>query len=260
MKTMIYYCAIVLVALGTLQSCAPKPITEVALHQEDVGYWHRGTAIGDKSADDVALEVVFSHQDKKYIYFDVAVYNEGDKEYLIDPSTMRLNDLEHGGIAKAVDPELMIIAREMKVSRRRANIKTAAIVGTIAVAAGTVAAVASSNGGGSSSDDDCDDDNDDTYYSNNYFIANNVPTGPGYMRTSFYDEPLLSSPSYTLPRPGNPEFWRSYALRKTTLQKGERMRGLVAFIYNENRRVYELVAPINGQNLTYKFTQTEHKP
>jgi|GEM_PF-3039149 len=259
MKTLTYYTVIILVALGTFQSCAPKPITEVSMHKDDIGYWHRGTAIGEKTADDITLEAVYSHQDKKYIYFDIAVYNEGEEEYLIDPTIISLHDIEHLGTNKAVDPELMIIGRELKASRRRANIKTASIVGAVAITAGTIAAASSGGSESTSSDDDCDE-SDDTYLATNYFLSNNVPTGPGYMVTSFYDEPLLSTPTNRLPKPGNPEFWRSYALRKTTLQKGERMRGLVAFMYNNERKVYKLVAPINGQELSYKFTQIEHQP
>jgi len=49
MKTLTYYTVIILVALGTFQSCAPKPITEVSMHKDDIGYWHRGTAIGEKT-------------------------------------------------------------------------------------------------------------------------------------------------------------------------------------------------------------------
>ena len=260
MKQNITYYLAFLITVSTFYNCSPASISRVSIDKEDVGYWQQGTAIGEKEADDLIVEAVYSHSDKKFDYFDIAIENIGDDRALVDPKTFRLLDPVSGGSFKGVDPELMILNLEMKNSKRTANNKTIAIVAGAAVIAGTVAAIAASDGDGGSGGSS--EGGDEYNYYDTYVYTDLTPRGnQAPMNYQYFSqEALLSSDTRTLPDAKNVEFWKGFAFRKSTIFQNQRMRGLVAFLKDKNRTRSTLVIPTSTQDLSFEFIHEEHKP
>ena len=241
-----------------LYNCSPVPIARVSLDKEDIGYWQRGTAIGEKIGNELIVEAVYSHSDKKFDYFDVAIENTGEERVLIDPKTFRLLDPVSGGKFKGVDPELMILNLEMKDSKRRANNKTLAIVAGAAIIAGTAAAIAADGGGGSTVNET---DDEYFYYGDTYLFTDLTSRNlPPMSYQYFGQEPLLSTNARDLPDAKQADFWKGFTFRKSTLFQNQRMRGLVAFIRDKNRTKSILKIPTGTDELTFEFVHEIHKP
>ena len=260
MKKNFTYCLFFLITVSTFYNCSPVSISRVSIQKEDVGYWQKGKAIGEKVSEDLIVEAVYSHSDKKFDYFDIAIENIGEERALIDPKTFRLVDPTSGGILRGVDPELMILNLEMKDSKRQANNKTLAVVAGAAVIAGTVAVIAATDdagGAGNSSDGGDDYHFYDTYvYTDLTPQGNVVPMNYQY----FSQEPLLSSDTRTLPDAKKVEFWKGYTFRKSTLFQNQRMRGLVGFLRDKNRSRSTLIIPTSSQEVSFDFIHEEHRP
>ncbi len=257
-QNLTYYIAL-LVTVSTFYNCSPASISRVSIDKEDVGYWQQGTAIGEKIANDLIVEAVYSHSDKKFDYFDIAIENAGEERVLVDPKTFRLLDPTSGGSFKGVDPELMILNLELKDSKRDANNKTLAIVAGAAVVAGTAAAIAATDGGGEGSSSD--NGNEYNYYDTWVYTdltprGNLAPMNYQY----FSQEALLSSDIRTLPDAKNVEFWKGFTFRKTTIFQNQRIRGLVAFLKDENRTRSTLVIPTESKDLSFDFIHEKHRP
>ena len=247
-----------LICITLLYNCSPVPISRVSLDKEDVGYWQRGTAIGEKVGDYLIVEVGYSHSDKRFDYFDVAIENTGEERTLIDPKSFRLINPVSGGQFKGVDPELMILNLEMKDSKRKANNKTLAIVAGAAIIAGTAAAIAS-DGGGSSSVNETDDEY--FYYGDTYLFTDLTSRNlPPMSYQYFGQEPLLSTNIKDFPDSKQADFWKGFTFRKSTLFQNQRMRGLVAFMKEKNRIRSILMIPTGTEELTFEFVHENHKP
>ena len=252
-----------LLFLSTLfYNCSPIPITKVDLQDSDVGYWQKGSAIGEKVVDDVVVEAVFSHVDKEYMYFDVAFENIGDERVLINPKDFQLVDTRTGGMLKAIDPELRIISMEVKQARKEANNKTLAIVASAVVVAGTIAAVASSDGGSDSdtgtTDAAVDDCVDDYYLETLVFADQTAQNLPPMEYEYFSHEPLLSVDARMLPNAKGLFFWEEFTFRKSTLFPNQRMRGLVVFLKNKFLKESRLVIPVGTNEVTFDFVHREY--
>lgn len=239
-------------------NCSPVPISRVSLDKEDIGYWQRGTAIGEKVTADLIVEAVYSHSDKKFDYFDVSIENTGEERVLIEPTSFRLLDPISGGKFKALDPELMILNMELKDSKRKATNKTLAIVAGAAIVAGTVAAVAADgNGSGVSTTEE----DDNYYYGDTYIFTDLTSRNLAPMSYQYFgQEPLLSTDYRDLPDSKQVEFWKGFAFRKSTLFQNQRMRGLVAFLKDKNRTRSILRIPTEIEDLTFEFIHEKHKP
>jgi len=250
----------VFLAISSLfYNCSPVPLTRVSLNEADVGYWQKGTAIGEKTSDDIIVEAVYSHSDKDYDYFDVAFENTGEERILINPKEIILLDLFNGGKFNAIDPELVILNLEMEDSRRTANNKTFALVAGAAIVAGTVAAIATADDNSSSggtTEDDIDNYYVDTYVFTDFTPDNHPPMSYSY----FSQEPLLSSDIRTLAQRNNLDFWKEYAFRKSTIFPEQRIRGLVAFMKNKTLKKSRLIVPMPSQELTFDFIHYEIQP
>ena len=109
---------------------------------------------------------------------------------------------------------------------------TVAAVATIAVVAAT------SDGGGSRGDDDFDD----TF---NSFVYVNTAIPP----------PL---PMEFMPP--NLNFWKDYALRKTTLDKDYKVGGKVVFPRIDESRIITVVVPVGEHELRASFNQRIFQP
>lgn len=248
---------ILLIISSFFYSCSPVPISRVSIDKNDVGYWQNGIAIGEKEADGLIVEAVYSHSDKKFDYFDVAIENTNEERVLIDPKYFLLIDPSSGGKLKAVDPELMILNRELKDSKRKAQNQTLAIVAGAAIVAGTVAAVAADY---ESSAPQSNDD-DDFYFIDSYVFTDFTPGNLPPMNYQYFSqEPLLSTDVNTIPQSKNVEFWKAFTFRKSTLFSNQRIRGLVAFVKNKNLRVSQLIIPTDSRELTFDFVHEKYKP
>lgn len=250
-----------LIFISTLfYNCSPVPITRVSLDNNDVGYWQKGTAIGEKVSDDVIVEMAFSHSDDDFVYFDVAFENTGEERILINPKEIQLFDSINGSKFNAMDPELQILNQEIRDSKRTANNKTFALVAGAALVAGTVAAVATADddsGSGSNTSEDGDDD----YYVDAFvytdFTTDNLPP----MSYSYFSQdPLLSTNIRALPDNNDVIFWKEFAFRKSTLFPDQRIRGLVAFLKNKYTKRSKIIIPMPSQELTFDFNHYEIKP
>jgi len=250
MKTFYYNILVLSVSILLFKSCSPKPITRVFVEKEDVVHWDRGIGIGQIEEDGLAVDVAFSHVDGDYIFFDFAFQNDGEEPYHVDVTEVKMFDMVRQGTRKAIDPELIILDKEIRNSKREANNKTLAIVAGAAIVAGTVAAVASADGGGSPSSEDNIDDVDNIYFTS--INSDNVHINDQYV--DFSQLKILSGlPRYT--NANRISFWIDYSIRKTTLYKGEYLRGLVGFLFDDKSEKLELKIPLKETVQRVKFNQ-----
>ncbi len=259
MKSTITFALALFTISSMFYNCSPVPITRINLANEDVGYWQKGTAIGEKVADSIIVETVFSHADDRHVYFDISMENIGTKRADIDPKKFQLNDPINGGRLTAIDPESMILNLELKESKRTANNKTLAIVAGAAVVAGTVAAVATSDGDSGSSGGSEDDSGD--VYVDTYLFTDLTPNNLAPMNYQYFSqEPLLSTNVRRLPSYKRIDFWKEFAFRKSTLFPKQRIRGLVVFMKSKFMKRSRLIIPSISKDLTFDFIHNEYKP
>ena len=139
------------------------------------------------------------------------------------------------------DPEKEIFGEQAELSRREARSKNTAIAVGVAVVATAVAVAATSDGDDFDDDDDglnLFDDDGDTFV----FINNGVPPPP----LQYY--------------PPNVHFWKDFALRKTTLEKKQKVGGKVVFPRMDEAREFTMIIPVGEEEIRANFKQRIFQP
>lgn len=251
LKTYTYLLLILGISLLLTSCFTPQKIVRIAPQEQENIFWYQGQAIAEKKQDSVIVRAAFSHTDRKYLLFDVEVFNEKDVPILVSPEVLSLKTPNNHQFP-AIDPESIILSMEMRASQKEANAKNAAVVGGVVLVGAAVVAATSDNGSG----------NDNSYDSDDYdaldFAADVVPSIAWGL--SFHQDPILTEYPQALPTSEQIPFWQDIVLRRTTLRPGESIRGLVAFPRFDNTNALELIIPIEMDNFLFLFTQQLYQP
>lgn len=239
--TLFFLSGIILLALSACFS--PRPVVRVEPVNEP-NKWNYGQAILEAEKNGIATNAAYAYSDDDYLVFDVEVTNWRDERILIEPSGIELTFAANDMRIPAVDPEAHLLGMEMDDSRREANAKNAAVVaGVVAVAAVTAAVVSSTN----------DNNNTENNFNNDGLdVINVAPTL------------IVGAGAGAPPPPGpiavDPWFWSDQTLRKTTLEKGQQVRGKVLFPRNDQMRNFEMLVPVEELIFTFEFKQILYRP
>lgn len=242
-KSTLFFLSAVSVCL--FSACfSPRPVVRVEPLDEPTK-WNYGQAILEAEKDGITTNVAFAYSDDDYLVFDVEVTNWREERILVEPAGIELTIGPIDMRIPAIDPEAHMLGMEMDVSRREANAKNAAVVaGVVAVAAVTAAVVTSTNDGNNG--------NENNFNNNDLDVINVAPTL------------IVGAGAGAPPPPGpiavDPWFWSDQTLRKTTLEKGQQVRGKVLFPRNDQVHDFDLLVPVEELMFTFGFKQVLHRP
>lgn len=218
---------------------SPKPVVRVEPVAEP-DKWNYGQAVLEAEKADILTSVSYAYSDKEFMVFHVEVTNWRDERLLVNPADISITIPDGGFKIPAIDPEQHMLDMELEASRREANSKNAAVVvGAVAVAA-VAAAVITDNG----------NNNVENAGNNGVDVINVAPT-------VFIDDGVQRGAA---PYPVEPWFWTDQTLRKTTLEKGEMVRGKVVFPRNDNLPRFAMEIPVEEIMFTFSFKQIYHWP
>ena len=230
----------------------PQKVVRIAPEAQENIFWYQGQAIAEKKQDNVIVRAAFSHTDRKYLLFDVEVFNEKNAPILVSPEVFSIKT-PNGYQMPAFDPEAIILSMEMRASQQEANAKNAAVVGGVVLVGAAVVAATSDHGSGSDSNYESDD------YDALLFAADVVvPTIAWGL--SFHQDPILTEYPAAFPSSEQLLFWQDIVLRRTTLRPGESIRGLVAFPRFDSATSLEVNVPLEKDNFLFLFTQKLYQP
>ena len=223
-----------------LTSCfSPGKIVQIKSANNESVKWNYGREVILAHNGPFEARIFFEEFTKEHLLFDVEVVNTGDREVLLNPDDIYLLT-NTGEKVRAFDPEKEIFGEQIERSKQEARSKNAALaVGAVAVAAVVTAAVVS-DGEGEGNSNDSNEILDNTL--DTYVLLNAAPPPP-----LIYLPPSI-------------DFWKDYALRKTTLEKNYKVGGKVVFPRVDHAIGLTLVIPVGGVELRGHFTQRLFQP
>jgi hypothetical protein len=231
-------------SLLTLNACfSPQPVVRVEPTDEPQK-WNYGQAILEAEKDGIATNAAYAFSDDDYWVFDVEVINWREERIMVDPADIALTIAPIDMRIPAVDPEAHLLGMEMDASRREANSKNAAVVAGVVAVAAVAAAVATSGDDNNNNENNFDNDVVDVVN-----VAPTIVVGAG-----------AGAPPPPGPVAVDPWFWSDQSLRKTTLEKGQKVRGKVLFPRNDQVRNFDMLVPVEELIFTFGFKQVLHQP
>lgn len=241
-STLIVLAACTLLALSACFS--PKSVVRIEPTDEPQR-WNYGQAILEAEKDGIAANAAYAYSDEDYWVFDVEVINWREDRIMVDPAGIELTIAPIDMKVSAIDPESQMLDMEMDASRREANAKNAAVVAGVVAVAAVATAIATSSG-------DNNDNTENNFDNNNLDVVNVAPTL------------VIGAGAGAPPPPGpiavDPWFWSEQTLRKTTLEKGQKVRGKVLFPRNDQIRNFDMLVPIEELIFKFGFKQVLHQP
>lgn len=233
-----------------LSSCfSPQPLIQVQPNSSENIFWHDGQPIAESKQDSIITRAAFSHISDQYYIFDVEIFNESKQPFLVSPEDMFI--VIHNNLTlPAMDPEKIIFSMKMETSRIEARRKNTAIAAGVLVI-GTAIAIAVTDG-------DSDDYDDYNNY-DDYNVVSELLLPSIFWSIDFREQAILSTKISTIPLDSKLDFWTGAALRKTTLRKGESIRGLVAFPRHSATNLL-LTIPLSNVKFEFLFNQKQYQP
>ena len=241
---------LLLVALLVLPACSPNPVYRLSASDADVSYWDAGRAYLFAQSDSVAVEVSYELTTQEGHVFDVGFSNRGDRSIVIDPAHIAAQMLSRssalmGGEVAAFDPEAVMLDLDLESSRREASNRTSRLVegigAGISLAAATVEVSAADEPGEASE------------AVARYAVDETARVGRVILeeRDHELDQAAIA---------GNRNWWSDAALRRSTLQPGQAVRGWVLVPVDVRAGWVELLIPIGDETARFRFEQSQHKP
>ena len=229
-----------------LSACfSPREIVRIEPNTEP-DKWNYGQAILEDNQDNIAVSAAFAYSDPDFLVFDIEVTNWREEPIVVSPENIQIQLTNTERKLTAIDPEEHLLDMEIDESRREANRKNGAVVaGVAAVAAVTAAAVAAE----SNNNNDANGNALLNTAENLTYIAPTVVIASGG-----------NAPPPVQARPVDPWFWTDYTLRKTTVKKGEIVRGKILFPRDNAIGVFELSVPVEELIFTFGFNQRLYFP
>lgn len=225
----------------TLTACfTPQKVITMESAEQESTKWNYGREVVIAKQGDLEARIYFDDFTKNDLIFDIEVVNLGEEDLLLDPAEIYLTP-DIGNNRWSFDPEKEIFGEQVELSKRDARSKNTALAVGVATVAAVVAVAATADGDGG--DDNDFNDNDGFFDGNTYVYVNNTVPPP----------PMQYFPP-------NINFWKDYALRKTTLDKGYKVRGKVVFPRIDQARDYTLSIPIGDKVLQAAFHQRVFQP
>ncbi len=241
---------LLLVALLMLPACTPSPVYRLSASDADVSYWDAGRAYLFAQSDSIAVEVSYEMTTPEGHVFDVGFSNRGDGSVVIDPAEIVAQMLDRsshamGDEVAAFDPERVMLDLDLESSRREASNRTSRLVEGISAGVSLAAAtveVSAADEPGEASDAVA-----------RYAIDETARVGRVILEERDHE---LDQEAIAHDR----NWWADAALRRSTLQPGQAVRGWVLVPVNVQAGWVELLVPIGGQMARFRFEQTRHKP
>lgn len=233
-------------------SCAtPRTIVRMSPVSEQVK-WNFGQAYASDTVAGVYVEAAFDKATKEYAIFDITILNGSNMSYLVEPESFVLDAIVHDSILEshtnAVDPEIMLLSIDKKISQNEADAKNAKVGAAIATGALVATAVVVSVAAGS--------DIEPRYHHHYRSVDPDLFLAPIILNAATNDIPadyLSSDDQYR-------DVWANITIRKTTLEPGYQMQGKVFFPRNENPGTYVLKLPVDDGAISIPFKQLNYYP
>lgn len=207
--------------------------------------WVHGRAIAEQAQNGLRVKVSFLEASRDTLLFEVEAINQGASPVLITPERLRIDrvdyTLDRPSVSfPAVDPEhqIELLAQDAHRIRERAKADADFQVGMglLGMAFGVVGAVDSSRPGGARADS---------------MIGGVAAAGAGFsgaLETSKQEEGQLAALKE------NGKRWEDACLRRTTLDSGQRYRGMVVFHMDPSHAVrLVLYVPTDAGTFTFPF-------
>ncbi len=241
---------LLLLALLVLPACTPNPVYRLSASDTDVSYWDAGRAYLFAESDSVAVEVSYEMTTREGHVFDVGFSNRGDGSIVIDPAQIAAQMLNQaaasmGGEVAAFDPETVMLNLDLESSRRDASNRTSRLVegisAGISLAAATVEVTTADEPGEASG------------AVARYAIDETARVGRVILEERDHE---LDQEAIAHDR----NWWADAALRRSTLQPGQAVRGWILVPVDVRAGWLELLVPIGDETARFRFEQTQHKP
>jgi hypothetical protein len=246
-----------LLLLGTLlglSGCAPTQYLQLRPVSGEVGDY-QGRSVTKITADSVEVVASFEREDMEYLALDVELKNHADQPLDVDPSNFRITLLDadkqplvQPGVVdfkQAADPEYEAGKMPTKIQREEARLKRNRIINTALFVAIIAADIASS----SSSNRNSRDFGRAINRQNNLAVAFNALQVKRVIdHTSFENK---------MQRFQFEEYrWRELAMKRTTLQPGQTVRGFVYLPKVKGSTYLNLTYPTPSGTLQLLFEQS----
>ena len=234
-----------------LASCAtPKAVVRMKPVSENVR-WNYGQAYASDTVMGIVAEAAFENSTPDYNVFNVSVINNSNMDYLVDPATFRIENITvdpaNPVAIKAIDPETILLNIDKKISQNEADAKNAKV--GVAIAAGaliatSVALVVTDN------------NNHDQHHRHREADPNLLVTAPIIIDGANNYDPGDYVSSIDRQR----ELWANATIRKTTLESGYKIEGKVFFPRFVSPGFYNLIIPVDQENISIQFVQLNFFP
>jgi hypothetical protein len=250
--------------LLTLCSCAvPQAVIRVEPNKDEDVRWNYGQAIAEKSEDGLQVSAMFNSYDRKYLVFNVEVVNQREEEVLVTPEQFYLA-LPSGIRVPAINPETHLFSLDVESSRREANLKN----GAIALGVLSVATLAAGVAADIHENKEVSNANalDNTVVNDGGILDNTANALNAAMLTADIAIGLASEAHAVRERdPGllstqERDYWSDFTLRRTTLRKGENVKGRVIFLRQDAMRDFLFMIPVEQRVFSFGFKQRVFMP
>ncbi len=240
----------IIILLLLVQACStPKAVVRMNPETEQTK-WFYGKEYALDSLNGVSVSMAFNRLIRPYIIFDMEVINNSNLPLLVDPASLFYKfsgDTIYTDSASvrfyAADPEKELFDIDMEISRLEARQKNSAMIGLVAAGVGVIAAITSGV--------ENDYDNSERYAlaADASFIASDIAAAVSVENDieAMENEDLRYR-------------WENAALRKTTLDPGQAIRGHLYFDYQPEARFYRFFFPIDDDYITHTFRQRKFLP
>jgi hypothetical protein len=222
-------------------SCtAPQDIIKVTSLEKNVD-WLWGKQVVTKEINGLTIALKFEKTHKRFMVFDVEILNNDNSRITISPTDFKMKPIVDSGLYhyanSTLDPEELLLALDKKISRNKAaqsNAEMTSLILNTTAAAADIAMTMSKNDTPEKSKQR-DESREELSYSTQSNIDYKYAKGNELQQQrSYYANALL---------------------RKTTLYKGESIRGYIYFPKNTEFNPFQIILSILSGKVEFSFKQ-----
>lgn len=225
-----------------LSSCAiPEDVIRIDSTENNVD-WLMGKQVVTKSNDSVTIALKYEQNRGKYLIFDTEILNNSNNKLTVSPTDYIITGTSDTSTQNttlvAMDPEIMLLEKDIEISRNMAaqkNAATTSLIVNTAMLATNVAMTTSNR-----------DTPEKAMARAAATDVANITTAATYHSNVAQEHINLRERS----------FWAMDALRKTTLYPGESIRGNVLFPKNLMIQYFNVEINLSGIVFIFHFKQT----
>ncbi|PLX22520.1 MAG: hypothetical protein C0599_06185 [Salinivirgaceae bacterium] len=221
--------------------CAsPQDIIKVTSIEKNID-WLWGKQVVTKEINGLTVAVKFERTHKRFMVFDVEILNNKDSKITISPTDFKMKPIVDSGLyhygMNALDPEDLLLALDKKISRNKAaqsNAEMTSLILNTAAATADIAMTMSKKDTPEKSRER-DESRKELSYSTQSNINYKYAKGDQLQQQR--------------------EYYATSLLRKTTLYKGESIRGYIYIPKNTEFNPFQLILNLAPGELRFNFKQ-----